>query len=190
MSIFSLLFKPDIARLRAKKDVKGLIKALSYYKDINVRRDAVKALAEFNDPVVIEPLIELLESFDSDMRDSAIDALAKIKNIQSVSPLIDKLKRSNEMIINLSNEMNKDINMFTEVYSKKVNPNLVSNLEQKGVHNAREQLAYRLASAAVNAGLESRKLFRDKVVGILQEITSKDFGYDVEQWQKWLEQNR
>ena len=39
---------PNIEKLKEKRDVKGLIKALSH-KEWNIRRDAAKALGELND---------------------------------------------------------------------------------------------------------------------------------------------
>ena len=41
-----LLGPPDVEKLKAKKDVKGLIKALRYEKDVKVRYSAAVALGQ------------------------------------------------------------------------------------------------------------------------------------------------
>lgn len=47
MGIFGLS-KPDVEKMKAKKDVKGLIKALKY-KDMVIRWDAAEALGRIGD---------------------------------------------------------------------------------------------------------------------------------------------
>lgn len=51
------LFEPNIEKLEAKKDVKGLIKALKYNKrgeDFSIRKDAVIALGKTGDMRAVE----------------------------------------------------------------------------------------------------------------------------------------
>lgn len=50
------LFRPNIKKLKAKHDVDGLIKALNYQKDGNVRAGAAIALGELGDVRAVEPL--------------------------------------------------------------------------------------------------------------------------------------
>ena len=50
------LFKPNIEKMKAKRDVKGLIKALRDKGDF-VYNDAADALGELGDPLAVEPLI-------------------------------------------------------------------------------------------------------------------------------------
>ena len=68
---------PDIERLKANGDVKGLIKALSYRSNATIRedaaqtllemgkrKDALNVLCEMNDARAVEPLVVLLNSTD------------------------------------------------------------------------------------------------------------------------------
>jgi len=53
MSIFNL-FKPNIKKLKTKKKVKPLIKALKYNKDWNVRKSAAEALIAIGwEPILV-----------------------------------------------------------------------------------------------------------------------------------------
>lgn len=49
------LFKPNVERMRVKRDVKGLLKALQH-KDSNIRIQAVEALGSVGDKRAVEPL--------------------------------------------------------------------------------------------------------------------------------------
>ena len=58
MSFLQGLFgPPNVEKLQAKGNVKGLIKALGYKKDEDVREAAAKALGEIGDARAVEPLI-------------------------------------------------------------------------------------------------------------------------------------
>jgi HEAT repeat protein len=50
-----LLGPPDVDKLKAKRGVKGLIKALSYRKRNSVREGAAKALGQLGDTRAVEP---------------------------------------------------------------------------------------------------------------------------------------
>lgn len=89
---------PNIEKMKAKRDVQGLIKALSYPKDADVRDAAAGALAEIKDAQAVEPLIAALKDSDIDMRKAAAISLDKLKNTQAVEPLISVLKDKREDI--------------------------------------------------------------------------------------------
>jgi HEAT repeat protein len=93
MGIFDFLSRwPDVEKLEANKDVKGLIKALDYKKDYNVRRRAVEALGKIGDPKAVDPLINALKDEDEYVRKNAAGALGKIGDPKAVDPLINALK--------------------------------------------------------------------------------------------------
>jgi HEAT repeat protein len=64
---------PDVAKLKAKGDVPGLIKALGYDADPSVRREAAAALGGLGDARAVEPLSAALRNpnWEHDWRDSA-----------------------------------------------------------------------------------------------------------------------
>ncbi len=72
--------KPDIAALQAAHDVEGLIAALSYTKDANVRRLAAVALGELGDQRARKPLSIALEDDDNAVRAAAATAVGKLVN--------------------------------------------------------------------------------------------------------------
>jgi len=81
------LGKPNIEKLREKRDVKRLCKALSY-KDGMVRRGAAFALGMIGDKRAVEPLITALKDPDGNVRTSAAESLGKIGDPRAVEPLI------------------------------------------------------------------------------------------------------
>lgn len=85
---------PNIQKMKAKRDIKGLIKVLIEYKKSQpVRWAAATALGELHDVQAITPLITVLETEKSSyLRSYAAMALAKLGNEIAISPLIDTLK--------------------------------------------------------------------------------------------------
>jgi HEAT repeat protein len=51
---------PDVGKLKAKGDIGGLVKALTYAKDASIRCKAVLALKDIGNARVVEPLIGAL----------------------------------------------------------------------------------------------------------------------------------
>ena len=61
------LFGPsNVAKLKAKRDVKGLIKASGYKKDLYVCIPAAKALWDIGGALAVEPLIASLKDEDGE----------------------------------------------------------------------------------------------------------------------------
>ncbi|MGV1036590.1 MAG: HEAT repeat domain-containing protein [Candidatus Nanopelagicales bacterium] len=79
---------PNVSKLAAKSDLKGLIKALGYQRDWLVRRQAVEALKAIGDSRAIEALIGALGDSNSTVRDEAAQALAAL-GVSSVEPLVE-----------------------------------------------------------------------------------------------------
>lgn len=94
MGILGKLFgPPDIAKLKARRDIKGLVKALrdeAYSRD----REAVIALGELGDPAAVEPLITFLQDQTrSTWHSDVARALGKLGDVRAVQPLINALNR-------------------------------------------------------------------------------------------------
>jgi len=81
--------KPNIEKMEAKRDVKGLIKAL---KDWRVVDEAAYVLGEIGDKRAVEPLIKALEDEDRNVRWGAAEALGYIGDKRAVEPLIKALE--------------------------------------------------------------------------------------------------
>jgi HEAT repeat protein len=92
MSLFSLFGPPNIEKLEAKRNVQGLIKALSYEKDWQVQRNAAAALGQIGDARAVEPLSAALKDSNWIVRQNAAEALGKIGDARAVEPLIAVLK--------------------------------------------------------------------------------------------------
>jgi HEAT repeat protein len=91
----SLFGPPDIDKMKSRQDVDGLIKALSYKKDTQIRRLAADVLGDIKDTRATEPLIAAIQdTSDSRLRCTATKALAKIADSRAVGPLIANLNSS------------------------------------------------------------------------------------------------
>jgi hypothetical protein len=82
--------KPDIGALKKKRDLPGLIRALSC-RDPDVQSDAVHALGDIG-PEAVGPLVLALKRKNRNLRLGAIGALAEIQDPGAVSALEDMMK--------------------------------------------------------------------------------------------------
>ena len=92
--------KPNIDKLKQKRDVKGLIKALEYRDSDYIRREAVRALGGLRDERVLAPLVAILGKRETrssphdlkteevqEVRESAALQLAIIGDARAIEPL-------------------------------------------------------------------------------------------------------
>ena len=82
--------KPDIGALIKKRDLPGLIRALSC-RDPDVQLEAVHALGDIG-PEAVGPLVLALKRKNRNLRLGAIGALAEIRDPGAVSALADMMK--------------------------------------------------------------------------------------------------
>ena len=87
----ALFGPPDIKKLKATGNVKGLVKALGYQKDWVVRRDAAWALGDIGDARAVEQLISALGDEKWYVRYAAVQALGKIGDARAAEQLISAL---------------------------------------------------------------------------------------------------
>lgn len=90
--------KPNVAELKAQRNVKGLIKALCYERGddfVDIRKAAAEALGEIGDRQAVEPLITAL-GYQSRVIIAAAKALGKIRDSRAVEPLISLVLRMKE----------------------------------------------------------------------------------------------
>lgn len=79
---------PNVRQLQDKKDVQGLIKALGYQKDAQVRARAAVALGQLGDTRALEPLLALFQDNNWFVLRDAACGLGKLKDRRAVAPLI------------------------------------------------------------------------------------------------------
>jgi HEAT repeat protein len=90
--------KPDVKDMGKKKDVDGLIEALGYEKDVQVRREAAYILGKMGDSSAVDSLLKALEDPDSYVRRQAADALGLIGDPRSVDSLNKALHDPNKYV--------------------------------------------------------------------------------------------
>jgi HEAT repeat protein len=89
---------PNVENLKAKRNIKGLIKALGYQEDTTVRSAAAEALGQIGDVEAAEPLIAALKDIDKLVRLRAAQALGRIGNERAVKPLIAALRDDDRLM--------------------------------------------------------------------------------------------
>lgn len=91
MGILSGLFRPNIERLKKRKDVERLIRAL-HHRDWHVRMDAAEALGILGDERAIPSLIDTLKDESRHVRREAAIALGTLGDKRAIEPLIQALR--------------------------------------------------------------------------------------------------
>jgi HEAT repeat protein len=81
---------PDVYKMKAKNDVKGLIKAMGYHKDQFVQKNAAIALGELKAQQALEPLCAVLMA--PHMVTPAATALGQIGDPTAISVLLPHLR--------------------------------------------------------------------------------------------------
>jgi len=81
--------KPDIQHLKERKNIPGLIRALSF-RDPDVQSAAVHALGDIGHPAV-QPLVSALKKRHRSLRLGAIGALSLIRDADATSALADMM---------------------------------------------------------------------------------------------------
>ncbi|HSB03432.1 MAG TPA: HEAT repeat domain-containing protein [Anaerolineales bacterium] len=79
--------------MKATRNVRGLIKALQYKRDVEVRVYAARALGELCDARTIPSLIVALEDKEFEVRAAAAEALGNMGDARAVEPLIHMVEK-------------------------------------------------------------------------------------------------
>jgi HEAT repeat protein len=87
---------PDVARLKAKGDIAGLKRALTYTRDGRVRANAAEALGEFRAAGAIEALIEALADENWAVRKAAHLAIRQMRDVRALEPFLAALRGQTE----------------------------------------------------------------------------------------------
>ena len=83
---------PNVAKLKARGSVNGLLKALEYRDHSGVRKAAAEALGQIGDPRAVERLATALKDRDGDVGKAAAEALGRIGDPGVVEVLAATLK--------------------------------------------------------------------------------------------------
>jgi HEAT repeat protein len=94
MPLFSFSRRPNVQELKSQGDVNGLIEALDYGDDHNIRLAAASALGRIGDSRAVDPLIDALDD-QQGVNEVAALALGEIGDSRAVEPLINALGDEN-----------------------------------------------------------------------------------------------
>ncbi len=89
--------KTDVEKMTARRDVKGLMKALRH-EDSTVRTRAAQALGEMGDAKAVGPLVQALRDDYYDVRARAAYALGKMGDAGAVGLVIQALKHEDAVV--------------------------------------------------------------------------------------------
>ena len=87
----------EMHNLQENQDVEGLIKALDYKDDYEIRSKAAKALGDIGDKKAVEPLIQALRDEYFHVRLEAVKALAKIADERTIKAFISVFENEKEV---------------------------------------------------------------------------------------------
>ncbi|MBC2724609.1 MAG: HEAT repeat domain-containing protein [Desulfosporosinus sp.] len=82
---------PDIEELKAKRNIKELIKLLNH-EDNDICKSSAEALGNIGDLRAVKPLVATLNDENEDVRKYSAEALGKIGDSRAIEPLIEMLK--------------------------------------------------------------------------------------------------
>lgn len=91
----SLFGPPDIEKLRAKNNIDGLIKALSYTKDPSITPKAISALGATKNPKAVDAIISVLAQDDPNLRALAIEELGGMGDLRAYESILRALEDKN-----------------------------------------------------------------------------------------------
>jgi HEAT repeat protein len=90
MPLFNFSRRPNVQELQSNEDISGLIEALNYEDDHNIRLAAASALGRIGDSQAVDPLIESLDD-RQEVKEVAVLSLGEIGDSRAVDPLIEEL---------------------------------------------------------------------------------------------------
>ena len=105
--------EPDVEGMMQKNDGKGLIRALKYRKDWEVRWAAAMTLGELRDSTALEPLIQGLGDEHGWVRWGAVWALGEIGDSRAIEPLTQALNDANIDVQEEAQRVLDKLNMST-----------------------------------------------------------------------------
>jgi hypothetical protein len=169
-------------------------------KSINVRLNAIEALAKIKDKRAVNPLISVLQDENRNVKLYAIDALGKLKDNRAVEPLISVLKEDAEEYFRLRNNdvRVRAASALGELKDNRAVGPLISVLKDKSIYLrlfAIRTLGKLNDMRAVDPLISALKENKTPVVRTysaeaLKNITGKSYGLQSDKWQEWWRKNQ
>jgi len=172
MSIFDFFLRPNIDKLKRTKNLKGILKAVSY-KEWTIRLQAVGALVDFKEHGVIEALVSCLKDNNWKVRLQALSVLENIQHPDKIVLLIDVLQ---DKYVD-SAIRNQLATALAKLNDERIAPAL-RNLEREAANLRMEYLASELARYKCNKDklIEECVAFGTEVVPYLLEVLETSEG--------------
>lgn len=90
---------PNVQKMKAKRDVSGLIRVLWDEDDVALRKSAAEALGEIGNASVVEELIAAFKHFSNpEIRSAIAKALGTIGDNSAIEPLLATLPKSDSTV--------------------------------------------------------------------------------------------
>ena len=157
------LFRPNIEKLKKRRDVEGLIRALKD-SDEGVRREAAKALGEIGDSRAVEPLIEALKDRNEDVQKNAAYALGEIGDSRAVEPLIEALRYGKGWAVKALKKIGlKTINEAQSLLQQAEKIGINTKSEEEKLNNAKHRLDVNWFSTAIKLANECKNSLERKI---------------------------
>jgi hypothetical protein len=115
-----------VEKMEAKGDVKGLVKALTYKNDTDVRQRAAKALGKMRAECSVEDLANSLSFDDENVKRCALEALIMIGGVNAAKAVENQLQNGSLILLNIIEDNKAEIEWL----------NVQKSLE--GINNGRE----------------------------------------------------
>jgi len=150
-----LFFKPSVEKLKEKKDVAGLIKALRH-NDVSIRRKAARALGDLKAKDAVDALVEALSDEDVDVRIEVVRALKKIRDPKMIDALLEVVRKDESLDVKIeAAKALKDIG-----YSKATE--LIINLVSQSLKVPKEIAEKIVSEGKIVEAILDKKRFLDR----------------------------
>ncbi len=113
---------PNIENLEKRGDFKGLIEALNYQEDPDVRGAAVLALGRIGGQNTFEPICSALQDDNKSVRARAAEALGTLGEYHAVGPLIGALEGSDQYPKSFQNAL---IEIFSSIEDETIQAEMI-----------------------------------------------------------------
>lgn len=85
-----MFFKPNVARMKERRDVPGLLRALSH-QDEQIWKAADEALNDISDPSTLVELLKGLKDPEDRVRSACVSGLGRIGDLNTAAQLLQLL---------------------------------------------------------------------------------------------------